>query len=59
VLNTIKELTKNTHGKIMKQQLYMSLERKNLSHGQVSHSLQNLNDNGYLFEEDDYYSLQY
>ncbi len=59
ILNTIKELTRNKNGKIGKNELYVSLERRNISHGQVASSIQNLNDHGYLFEEDDVYSLQY
>jgi len=58
VLNTIKELTKNRNGKIGRNELFISLEKKNLSHGQVSSAIRNLNDNGYLLEDDDYYTLQ-
>jgi hypothetical protein len=55
----MKDLSRNRNGKISKNDLFVNLEKKNLSHGQINSSIKNLNDGGYLFEEDDYYSLQY
>ncbi len=52
-------MTRNNNGKVGKNELFIVLERKNLSHNQVTNSIRTLNDNGYLFEEEDYYLYQH
>ena len=58
VLSTIQELSRFKNGRIGRHELLAQLEKKNLSNGQIAASIRNLGDNGYLFEEDDYYCLQ-
>ncbi len=58
MLNTIQELSKFKNGRISKGELLVNLEKKHISSGQIAASIRNLGDNGYLFEEDDFYCLQ-
>lgn len=54
----MKDLTRSTGGRINKNDLFKNLERRNIHRGQIESSLVELNNSGYLFEEDDIYTLQ-
>ncbi len=53
----MKEMSKRGHGKINKNELFNTLEKKNLSFDKISNSIRNLCDMGYLCEEEDYYTI--
>ena len=58
VLNAMKDISKNKGGKVRKDELFSNLERKKIPHDKIAVCLKKFSDEGYIFEEDDYYSLQ-
>lgn len=53
----MKDLSRRTGGNAFRSEVYQSLEKKNLNTASINQALNNLSDQGYIIEEDNYYKI--